>query len=81
MTFRMGQNETEIDFVLTKKEHGWSMRNVNAIPEEFQHALVIVDMDKKKIRSVEKKACPERRVIRMLKYVKIMKRFEEKLTR
>ena len=41
--------------------------------------LVIADIDKKKIRKVVKKACAERRKIRLLKDVKIRKRFEEKV--
>ena len=35
VTFRMGENETEIDFVLIKKEHRRSMRSVKAISGEF----------------------------------------------
>ena len=44
-TFRMGENETEIDFVLIKKEPPRYIQNVKAIPGEFQHALVITDID------------------------------------
>ena len=32
MTFRIGENETEIDLVLIKKEHQWFIQNVKAIP-------------------------------------------------
>ena len=32
VTFRMGENETEIDFVLLKREHQRFVRNVKAIP-------------------------------------------------
>ena len=39
VTFRMGENETEIDFVLIKNEQLQSMQNVMTIPGEFQHAL------------------------------------------
>ena len=46
------EHETEIDFVLIKKEHRRSMQNVNVIHEEFQHALVVADIDKKKIRNI-----------------------------
>ena len=67
--FRMDENETEIDFVLIKKEHQRFMQNVNAIPGEFLYALVIVDMDRKKMRQVEKEACPERMKISLLKDV------------
>ena len=42
-----------------KKEHRRFIRNVKAIPGTFHHALVIVNIDKKKIRKVVKKACAE----------------------
>ena len=47
MTLRVGENETEIDFVLIKKEHRRHIQNVKAITGEFQHALVIADIDKR----------------------------------
>ena len=47
---------------------------MQAIPGEFQHALVIADIDKKKIRKVVKRTCAERRKISLLKDVKINKR-------
>ena len=50
---------------------------MNAIPGEFQHALVVADMDKKKIR-IMRKTCAERRKISLMKDLKIRKRFEEK---
>ena len=40
MTFRMGDNETKIDFVLTKNEQKCFMQDVKAIPGEFQHVFV-----------------------------------------
>ena len=36
------------------------MQNVKAIPREFQHALVVGDIDKKKIRNLMRKACTTR---------------------
>ena len=51
---------------------------MKAIPEEFQHLLVIADIDKKKMRKVVKKTCAEGRKISLLKDVKIRKRLEEK---
>ena len=56
----MGENEREIDFVLKKKEHRQFIQNVKATHEEFQHALVVVDIDKK-IRNAVIKTCTERR--------------------
>ena len=43
------------------------MRNAKAIPSEFQHALVIADIDEKKIMKVVIKTCTERRKITLLK--------------
>ena len=79
VTFRIGENEKKIDFVLMKKEHRAFVQNVKAIPGEFQHVLVIADIDKRKLRKVVKKACAERRKISLLKDVKIRKQFEEKV--
>ena len=53
---------------------------MKAIHGEFLHALVIVDIDKRKIRKVVRKTYAERRQISLLKDVKIGKRFEEKVT-
>ena len=50
------------------------------IPGEFQHALVIADIDKRKIRKVVRKICAERRKITLQKDLKIGKQFEEKVT-
>ena len=63
VTFRMGGNGTEIDPVLIKKEHQQILQNVKAIPGEFQHVLVIADIDRRKIKSVVRKTCGERRKI------------------
>ena len=69
VTFRIGENEKEIDKERT---------NVKAIPWEFQHALVVVDIGKK-IRNVVRKTCTERRKISLLKDLKVRKRLEEKV--
>ena len=44
---------------------------MKAIPGEFHHALVMADIDKKKIRKVVNKACDKRRKISMLNDVNI----------
>ena len=49
-------------------------------PWKFQNALVVVDIDKRKIRKVVKKTCVGRRKITLLKDVKIRKQLEEKVT-
>ena len=35
MTFRLGENETEIDFVLIRKQHRQLLQNVRAIHAEM----------------------------------------------
>ena len=67
MTFRMGENETEINFVLTKKEHQRLIQNVKTIRWEYQHALLVADTDKKKIKNVVRKTRTERRKMSLLK--------------
>ena len=52
---------------------------MKAIPQEFQCTLVIADTDKRKVRKVVRKTCAERRKITLLKDVKILKRFIEKV--
>ena len=44
VTFSMGENETDIDFVLIEKEHERFIQNVKAITGEFQHPLVIAGL-------------------------------------
>ena len=48
---------------------------MKATPGEFQHALVIADIDKRKIRKVVRKAYAESRNIIFLNDVKIRKLF------
>ena len=67
MILRMGKN----NIVSINKEHRQFMQSLKAIPGEFQHALVVADMDKKKIRNVMRKTCSERRKIALLKDVQI----------
>ena len=62
------------------KEHRHFIQNVKAMPGKFQHALVVADIDRKKIRKVVRKTCADRRKISLLKDVKISKLFNEKVT-
>ena len=67
--------------VLIKREHQWFTQNTKATPGEFQHALVIADIHKQKMRKVVRMTCPERRKISLQKDVKIRKRYEEKVNK
>ena len=63
----------KIDFVLIKRKHPQFLQNAKAIPGELQHALVVADIDKRKIKNVVRKACTDRRKISLMKDVKIWK--------
>ena len=80
VTFRIGENETENDFLLIRK-------NTNVLFEMWeksgkcQHALVIADIDWMKIKKEVRKTCAERRKMTLLIDVKIRKRFEENVVK
>ena len=44
VTFRIGENEKKIDFVLIKKEHQLFIQNEKGILWVFQHTLVAADI-------------------------------------
>ena len=58
MTFRMGENETEDGCVYEKRTLALFTK-LKAIHEELQHAIVVADIDKKKIRNVVRMRCIE----------------------
>ena len=46
--------DAEIDFVLVMKNYKKYVRDVAVVPRELQHKLVIVYMNKKVLREIEK---------------------------
>ena len=74
VTYSTGGNGTEIDFVLVGKENRkYSIRDVNVIPGELKHRLVVTDLVKKKV--VRKEAI-ERMKVWELKVEDTRARFE-----
>ena len=61
ITYSMGGNKTEIDFVLVAKNNGQYLKDVKAIPWELQHRLVVTDIDKRKLKKVVKSELTFRR--------------------
>ena len=49
VTYSSGGNETDIDFVLVKKESRKFFKDVKMIPWELQHRLVFVDVKKENL--------------------------------
>ena len=56
MTYSLGRNDTEIDFVLVGKEKRKYLRDVKVIHGELQHKLVVVDVEKQKLKKPVKKS-------------------------
>ena len=54
ITYSMGGNETDIDFVLVGKNNRKYLKDVKAIPWELQHRLVVTDIDKRRLKKVVK---------------------------
>ena len=54
-----------------KNEHRWPMQNVKVILGDYQCALVVADIEKKKIMNVVRKTCTVKRKINLLKDLKI----------
>ena len=55
------------------------LQNKTAIPRDFQHVLLLADIDKNKIRKVVRKINVKRKKISLLKDEKIRKQFETKV--
>ena len=56
ITYSAGGCETEIDFVLVREKYKNYIRDVKEISWEFQHRLVVVDLDKKVLKKDCEKA-------------------------
>ena len=64
---------------MIRKEHRCFLQNETAIPGDFQHVLLLADIDKNKIRKVVRKINVKRKKISLLKDEKIRKQFETKV--
>ena len=52
ITFKSGNNESEIDFILVSKEYRKFLKDVKVIPWELQHRLLVVGVDNRKLNKV-----------------------------
>ena len=76
ITYSMGGNETEIDFVLIGKNN--RKYDVKAIPGELLHRLVVTDIDKRKLKKVVNKELTIRRKVWKLKENNIKTKFKRR---
>jgi len=79
VTYRAGENESEIDFVLVGKGNRKYLRDVKVIPGELHDRLVVVDLVNKKVKNVVRKEAIERRKVWKLKEDDERARFEERV--
>ena len=79
ITFRSGGNESEIDFIVVRKQERKFLKDVKVIPGELQHGLVLADVDDKKINKVIKKERLKKRKVWKLQDKEIKAKFEEKV--
>ena len=54
VTYSIGENETEIDFVSVGKNNRKYLKDVKTIPWKLQHRLVVTVIDKRKLKKVVK---------------------------
>ena len=79
MTYNSGGNDTKIDFVLVGKEKREYLRDVKVIPGELQHRLVLVDVEKRKLRKSGKKSNRVRWRVWKLKEKEVKEEFEQRV--
>ena len=76
MTYSSGENGTEIDFVLVGKEKRKYLRDVNVMSGEWQHRLVVDDVEEQKLKKSVKKSKKVTWKVLKLKEKEIKKKFE-----
>ena len=78
-TYSSGGNDTEIDFVLVGKEKRKYLRDVKVIPGELHHRLLVVDVEKRKLKKSKKKSKRVRWRVWKLKEKEVKEEFEQRV--
>ena len=79
VTYSSGGNDAEIDFVLVETERRKHPRDVKVIPGELQHRLVVVDVEKRKLKKSVKKSKRVRWRVWKLQKKEIKEEFERRV--
>ena len=79
ITFKSGNNEFEIDFILVNKENRKFVKDIKVIPCELQHRLLLADVDKRKRNKVIKKESRIKHMVWKLKEREMQEKFERKV--
>ena len=79
ITFKSGNNESKIDFILVTKENRKFLTDVKVIPWELQHRLLVAEVDKRKLNKVVKKESRVKRMVWKLKEREMQEKFERRV--
>ena len=79
ITFKSGNNESKIDFILVSEENRKFVKDVKVIPRELQHRLLVADVDKRKLNKVIKKESRVKRMVWKLKEREMQEKFERRV--
>ena len=78
ITYSVGGNKMEIDFVLVSKSNRKYLKDVKALSWELQHRLVVTDIDISKLKEVVKNEQTVRRIWK-LKENNMRARFQKRI--
>ena len=79
ITFKSGNNESEIDFILVNKGNRKHLKEVKVILWKLQHRLLVADVDKRKLNKVIKKESRVKRMVWKLKDTEMQEKFERRV--
>ena len=79
ITFKSGNNESEIDFISVSKENRKFLKDVKVIPWELQHRLLVANVDDRKLNKVVKKESRIKRMVWKLKEREMQEKFERRV--
>ena len=79
ITFKSGNNESEIDFISVSKENRKILKDVKVIPWELTHRLLVADVDKRKLNKVVKKESRVKHMVWKLKEREMQENFQRRV--
>ena len=79
ITFKSGNNESEIDFILVNKGNRKHLKEVKVILWKLQHRLLVANVDKRKLNKVVKKESRVKRMVWILKDTEMQEKFERRV--
>ena len=81
ITFRSGENRTEIDFLLVGKDQINYLKDVKVISGELQHGILVADVDGRKLKrpGMKNKNQLTRRRVWKLKEIEVGNDFKQRL--